>query len=187
LNEPLAPHEIKTILSAAELLRHDPDICFLFIGGGTQLERLKEEVVKRSLPNFIFKEYQPRDLMSQSLAVPDVHLAILRPVLEGLIVPSKIYGIFAAGRATLFIGDTDGEVARMLKEADAGVTVETGDGEAMAGQINWMRTNPEELARMGSNARAIFDERFAAHLAFEQWEGVFLKIGLRAEKIGLKR
>ena len=174
-------HEIETVLSTAELLRHDPDICFLFIGGGTQLECLKEEAAKRSLQNFVFQEYQPRELISQSLAVPDVHLVILRPELEGLIVPSKIYGIFAAGRATLFIGDKDGEIAHMLREADAGVTVETGDGEALAQQINQMKADPEELARMGRNARTIFDERYAAHLAFEQWEGVFTDV-IQGEK-----
>jgi glycosyltransferase involved in cell wall biosynthesis len=165
-------HEIETVLSAAELLRHDQGVCFLFVGGGSQLKLLKDEVAKRSLQNFVFQVYQPREMMSQSLAAADVHLTILRPELEGLIVPSKIYGIFAAGRATLFIGDADGEVARMLREADAGVTVATGDGEAMVRQIHKMRTNPAELARMGINARNTFDERFAAQKAFAQWEAV---------------
>ena len=69
----------------------------------------------------------------------------------------------------------------MLREADAGVTVETGDGEALAQQINQMKADPEELARMGRNARTIFDERYAAHLAFEQWEGVFTDV-IQGEK-----
>ena len=166
-------HEFETVLSAAELLRHDQNVCFLFIGGGSQLQRLKEEVTQRSLQNFTFQEYQSRELMSQSLAVPDVHLTILRPELEGLIVPSKIYGILAAGRATLFIGDADGELACILREGEAGVSVEVGDGEAMAQLINHLKANPAELARMGKNARAIFDERYAAHLAFNQWKAVF--------------
>ncbi len=163
-------HEIETLLGAAEALRHDPDIYFLFVGGGSLLEQLKVEVEKRSLQNFVFQPYQPRELMSQNLAASDVHLTILRPELEGLIVPSKIYGILAAGRATLFIGDRDGEVARILQEGDAGVTVQ--DGDALVQQINHMKTNPAELARMGWNARAIFDERYAAHIAFKKWEAV---------------
>jgi colanic acid biosynthesis glycosyl transferase WcaI len=165
-------HEIETLLSTAELLRHEQDIRFLFIGGGSQSERLRTEVTDRSLRNFVFQEYQPRELMSQSLAVADLHLTILRPELEGLIVPSKIYGIFAAGRATLFIGDADGEVARILRKGEAGVSVDVGDSEAMAQQIIDMKANPAELARMGENAREIFDEHYSGHIAFKQWEAV---------------
>ncbi len=169
-------HEIETVLSAADSLRNEADIRFLFIGGGTQMECLREETAKRGLQNIVFQDYLPRELVSQGLAAADVHLTILKPELEGLIVPSKIYGILAAGRSTLFIGDRDGEVARILREGDAGITVESGDGEGLAQQIKHMKANPAELTRMGTNARVIFDERYAAHIAFGKWEAIFMEI-----------
>ena len=52
-----------------------------------------------------FEPYQPRERLAESLSVADVHLVSLRPELEGLIVPSKFYGIAAAGRPAIFIGD----------------------------------------------------------------------------------
>ncbi|MFX6876802.1 hypothetical protein ABTH39_19765, partial [Acinetobacter baumannii] len=83
-------------------------------------------VESEGLPQFHFQSYQPRELLADSLAAADVHLISLLPALEGLIVPSKLYGILAAGRPTIFIGDTEGEVAKVLREHDCGVTVGIG-------------------------------------------------------------
>jgi hypothetical protein len=61
------------------------------------------------------------------LGVGDVHLVSLDPALGGLIVPSKFYGIAAAGRPTIFIGDEHGEIARLLEATGCGFTVPSGD------------------------------------------------------------
>ena len=49
------------------------------------------------------------------MAAADVHLVSLLPQIEGLIVPSKFYGILAAGRPAIFIGDAEGEIAREIR------------------------------------------------------------------------
>jgi hypothetical protein len=97
-------HEFTTILEAATQLIEDPQIVFLFIGSGPQKLWLEAEVNKRHLTNVLFKPYQPRECLGDSLTVPDVHLISLRPSLEGLMVPSKFYGIAAAGRPVLYLG-----------------------------------------------------------------------------------
>jgi hypothetical protein len=92
-------HDYATVLAAAERLRDHPNIIFLFIGGGYQLKQLADQVRNRGLSNFRFFDYQDRALLKFSLGVPDVHWLSLRATVEGLIVPSKFYGI-AAGRPT---------------------------------------------------------------------------------------
>ena len=83
-------HEFATILGAAERLRNEPRIVFLFIGGGNQLDELARRVHERKLDQqFRFLPYQDRAALSYSLSVPDVHWLSLKPELEGLIVPSK--------------------------------------------------------------------------------------------------
>lgn len=94
-------HEFETLLAAAEVLRNEGQILFLMIGGGVHMELLKSRVKALGLPNFIFLPYQLGSQLSDSLAAADVHLVTLLPSVEGLIVPSKIYGILAAGRPTL--------------------------------------------------------------------------------------
>ena len=81
------------------------------------------------------RPYQPKERLGETLSVGDVHLVSLDPALEGLIVPSKFYGIAAAGRPTIFIGSKNGEIARLLEEVGCGFTVTPGDGEALAGRI----------------------------------------------------
>ena len=65
------------------------------------------------------------------VSVPDVHLVSLYPGLEGLIVPSKIYGIMAADRPTIFVGDPEGEIATLLRRHDMGLVVQQGDAAGL--------------------------------------------------------
>ncbi|HEY0802058.1 MAG TPA: glycosyltransferase family 4 protein, partial [Steroidobacteraceae bacterium] len=108
-------HEFQTLLRAAEILKGDGEIVFLMIGGGAGMVKLLEATIERGLSNFLFLPYQPRETLADSLAASDVHWVSLLPELEGLIVPSKFYGILAAARPTVFIGDTDGELARAIR------------------------------------------------------------------------
>lgn len=131
-------HEFATFLTAMEWLEREAGpqrVQWLFIGGGTGLQGLRQEVEQRGLRSVQFRPYQPRERLAQSLSAADVHLVSLRPEIEGFVVPSKYYGIAAAGRPAIFVGDGDGEIARILKRAGAGLTVAEGDGEGLAAAI----------------------------------------------------
>lgn len=162
-------HEFITLLDAAECLQQETKILFLFIGGGPQLTKVQEEVCRRGLQNCMFQPYQPREKLQESLGVPDLHLVVLRPELEGLIVPSKFYGIAAAGRPTLYVGDSQGEIAQIITHADAGVTVAVGNEEGLAEQIVMLHQDTERCARLGRNARLLFDESFSRQRALDAW------------------
>ena len=146
-------HEFKTILDAAELLKDDGRISFLFIGDGKHRDYLEREAIARGLTSICFQPYQPRDVLPYSLSVTDLHLVSLRPEMEGLVVPSKFYGIAAAGRPTLFIGHPEGEIASLLDAYQCGVTVEQGDAESLAASIRHLKDRPDALESMGARAR----------------------------------
>ena len=147
-----------------------PAIRWLFVGGGAQFAKLKSTVERRGNGNVVFRPYQPRERLSQSLSLPDVHLVTLRRELEGLIVPSKFYGIAAAGRPTIFIGDEDGEVARILRETGTGIVVAEGDGHALAQAIRELAGDPLRCEAMGRRARALFEANYDLSHAVEKWE-----------------
>lgn len=165
-------HEFETILSAAGLLRVENHIAFLFIGAGAQLEWMKQEVEKRNLKNVFFKPYQPRDRLAVSLSVPDIHLISLQPALEGLIVPSKFYGIAAAGRPTFFIGSTNGELSRILQESDCGFSMEIGQADKATHILKQLAKDPDTCTRLGQHARALFDRRFSTQHAMREWDSL---------------
>ena len=165
-------HEFETIIDAAELLKDKEGLRFLFIGGGAQADHIARESERRGLCNVIFKPYQPRDKLSFGLGVADVHLISLQPDLEGLIVPSKFYGIAAAGRPTIYIGARDGEIPAILKRAACGITVEPGQGGELARRIEELSGDQSTLARLGQNARSLFDREFSKSHALAKWRAV---------------
>ena len=163
-------HEIRSILDAAEALRDEPDIRFLFIGGGAQSAGV--EVAARGNPAIQFRPYQPRAHLAQSLGAADVHIVTLRPELEDAIVPSKFYGVVAAARPVIFIGAADGEIGRLVVEAECGVVIAPGAPAELAGAIRALRDDPELRVRLGRNARLLFETRFDQPIAIAKWRAV---------------
>ena len=150
-------HEFDTVLDAASRLRQRRDLRFVFAGHGAQLGRVKSEVRRRGLGNITFAPPQPLAALPEFLASGDVHLVTLRERAEGLVVPSKLYGILAAGRPTLFVGPGNNEVAHTLSAARAGWTIAPGRPGELAGHIERLATDPALLARMGRSARQYYD------------------------------
>jgi len=170
-------HEFETVLGACELLYDDPGIAFLFIGDGSQRRWLERAVRRRGLANVVFEPYQPRSALAESLSAADVHLVSLQPVLEGLIVPSKFYGIAAAGRPMIFLGERDGEIAGLVAASGCGITVAVGEADSLVAAIRALRDDPLRVARMGNAARALLENRFDARHAMRHWEALLKRCG----------
>lgn len=168
-------HDFSTLLEAAVLLNDHENIQFLLIGGGQQRAHVEEVVRNRDLKNVIFKPLQSPENIAESLSAADAHIVSLIPQLEHCIVPSKFYGVLAAGRPTLFVGDSNGEVARVVASADCGATVKIGEGRRLADFIIQMRDAPDRRAQMGRNARFVLDTLFSRGNAVSAWSDVMYK------------
>ena len=123
----------------------------------------------------MFRPYQPRERLSESLSAPDVHLISLKPNLEGLIVPSKYYGIAAAGRPAIFVGNPDGELARIIKESETGFVIRDGDGAGLAEAILKLAHNPKLASEQGTRARQLFEAKYDFAHAVKAWETLISK------------
>lgn len=165
-------HDFGTLFEAARLLNDDPRIMFLLIGNGARRDEIAAQSAKCGLKNILFKPFQPRELLPQSLTAPDVHLVSLLPELEGLMVPSKFYGIAAAGRATIYIGDPDGEIGSILRDESCGLAVRSGDSHALARVLERLSRDMECVFHMGRNARSVFERTFDKKLALPAWKTV---------------
>jgi colanic acid biosynthesis glycosyl transferase WcaI len=165
-------HEYDAVLGAAEALRDDASVTFMFIGGGIKMEKLKAQAAEGGLQNVQFLPYQPRESLEDSLAAADAHLASLLPSLEGFIVPSKFYGILAAGRPVLFIGDQDGELARIIRATGCGLVVGSGQSERLVSAIRRLQHNQTERDEMGRAARRLLSERYSADRGISHWVGL---------------
>ena len=164
-------HEFQTLLGAAERLREDKHIVFVFIGGGKQFDELRRQVQMRNLDQaFRFFPYQERSALKYSLSVPDVHWVSLPPNVEGLIFPSKLYGILAAGRPVIAVTDTDGELANLIRDNKCGYVVASGNSDSLYRSILFLANDVNTRKRMAAQARATLDAKFARRLALTRWQ-----------------
>jgi colanic acid biosynthesis glycosyl transferase WcaI len=157
--------DLDTLIDAAELLRNEPEVLVAVIGEGGSKDALQERA--RDLPNVVFLPYQPKAELSASLGAADLHAVGLHRGLAGVIVPSKIYGIMAAGRPFVAAVEGDSEADLIVREFGCGLRVDPGDPTALADGIRRARTM--DLAAMGRRARLAAEQRFDRRLATERY------------------
>jgi glycosyltransferase involved in cell wall biosynthesis len=165
-------HDASTMLDAAALLseREIAAIRLLFIGGGAKHALLEAAESGDRLASVIQRRpYRPRAELRESLSLPDIHWLSLEPNLEGLLVPSKFYGAAAVGRPIIFIGDTRGEVARMIAEAGCGASFNKGDAQGVAEFVSALARDHETRQRLGQNARDYSVSVLSRTHRLQQW------------------
>ena len=163
-------HEFATVLDAAERLKNHPEIRFLMVGEGQQRSFVENEVERRGLTNVTMKPFQPVERLSESLGVADVHLVSLKPALEHCIVPSKFYGVLAAARPTLFIGDTEGEIGSVVRDFQCGIAVHPGDVDTLVHSIMHLYQSKLTCKMMGHNARYLMETAYSREYGVAVWQ-----------------
>ncbi|MBI5154676.1 glycosyltransferase family 4 protein, partial [Candidatus Poribacteria bacterium] len=126
-----ACHAFEAVTHGIEQLAEDSRFRFLFVGSGKKEPELRERLGRLG-DRVQFLPYQEREALDQTLSAADAHLVTLDSRFDGLLVPSKIYGIMAAGRPVLFVGTAENEVARTIEAAECGCRVGTDAPAAFA-------------------------------------------------------
>ena len=165
-------HFFDDILAVAEELEEYDDIRFVFIGGGMQYREVKSYVASKKLTNVIFTPYQEKSMLSLSLSAGDVHFVSLRPGFEGLVVPSKAYGVMAAGRPMIYQGDGKGEIAKMVRREEIGFVVGPGDRAGLRDAILALYKDKEMGTRMGEMSRRALEAKYSSSVGLAQYSRV---------------
>jgi colanic acid biosynthesis glycosyl transferase WcaI len=87
------------------------------------------------------------------MAAGDLHVITVRRGLEGVVVPSKLYSILAAGRPVLVVAPPECDAARIVVQSGCGLAADPDDPAAVAAAVRELRGNPARLAEMGIRAR----------------------------------
>jgi len=109
-------HPLNTLLEAAERLRLNQDIAFCFVGGGSELARVKEFATSHELTNILCLPYQPRAELAALLSAADLHVVIMGDPFVGIIHPCKIYNVMRVGAPFLYIGPLQSHVMDIVVE-----------------------------------------------------------------------
>jgi len=162
-------HDMGTMLDAALRLRDRNDIRFVFAGGGARKKTVDAFLAEHALPNAQSRTSQPRERLADLLTAADVHLATQIPGMAGLFVPSKVFGMLAAGRPALFIGDDDAETALVLNEERCGWVIRAGDADALVSLIERLAADRSMARDYGERARRALVERYSREDGCERW------------------
>jgi colanic acid biosynthesis glycosyl transferase WcaI len=149
-------HSFEAIVDAADALQHsNPEILFLFVGTGPRLRWVEQQTESRRLPNIQFLPSQPLAELSAALRGADIHLVSMLENLSGLVVPSKAYGIFAAGRPCFFIGPRESEIAQLILENQCGEVFGSSEASRLIEALRGWSANPTSRASAGDRARLL--------------------------------
>lgn len=166
---------LERVLQAARELASLP-VQFLFVGEGAAKAGLVAQAQAWGLENVTFLPYQPKEKLAFSLGAADVHLITLLPGLAGYIVPSKLYGILAAGVPFLAAVDPASEVARVARESGCGVLIEPDSAKALVEGIRWCLDHPEELRAMGRRGRELAESTYNRAASVQAFERVLRQV-----------
>jgi putative colanic acid biosynthesis glycosyltransferase WcaI len=139
-----------TLLKAAEMLRNE-NAGLVFVGDGAN--RASLEMSAADSPNVRFLPFRPFEQVPHVMMAGDIHIVTIKRGLEGVVVPSKLYSILAAGRPVLAVAPDSSDAARIVTESGCGLAADPDDPAAVAKAICELRSDPARLCEMGRRAR----------------------------------
>jgi colanic acid biosynthesis glycosyl transferase WcaI len=165
--------DLDTLVRAATFLRDVERLRIMVIGFGArhgELTRLAQRLEVTRMVQFL--DYQPREQLPLSLATGDLHFVGLARGLSGFVVPSRLYGILAAGRPVLVSSDADSEIVRIVEEVGCGIVVPPGRPELVAGVIRDVAEGRLSLVGMGDLGRTWVEREADREVAFDRYRRV---------------
>jgi colanic acid biosynthesis glycosyl transferase WcaI len=145
----------ETLVAAAGKLA-DEGIRLVFVGDGTQ--RAQMEAASAGCENVRFLPFFPASKIASVLAAPDAHIVTIKRGLEGVIVPSKMYGILAAGKPIVAVAPRETDVAAIGEKRGFAVWGDPDDPEQVACAVRKIVRDGNQLRHMGAAARAAANE-----------------------------
>jgi glycosyltransferase involved in cell wall biosynthesis len=168
---------LDAVLDAAELLRNDPRVRFLFVGDGPAKSSLREDAARRNLTNIEFRDPVAKSNIPALFASADAGLMVLRdsPLFAYGVSPNKLFDYF--GAALPVVCNVPGDVAGMVAEAGAGEQAADSSGAALADAIRRLvARSPEERARMGLAGRAWVAREHSRPVLAERLDGMLREL-----------
>jgi glycosyltransferase involved in cell wall biosynthesis len=164
---------LDTVLDAAYETRQHTDLWWVLLGSGSRSAWLATEVQRRDLKQVLLPGRFAPEAMPPILAQASVLLvSLVRSPIMSLTIPSKVQAYLAAGRP--IIAALDGEGARVVVEAGAGVACAAEDAVALANAVLQLRSlSQDEMDRMGESGRTFYRGQFDPDILAQRMVAIF--------------
>lgn len=161
-------HDLDTLTSAMLNLRDDHRFRFIFVGSGGRRKELADFCEANQIHSVELRPYVDRDKLNEGLAVGDIGLVTQHDICCGSVVPSKVYGILAAGRPILFIGPRAATPALTVERHRCGWQIRCGDSQGLTQLLLRLARDREEVYAAGKRARTALLEHYDLPLGIER-------------------
>ncbi len=165
--------DLDSLVRAATFLRDRDDIRIVLAGFGARHAEMVALACRLEVGDAVhFFPYQKRSRLPLSLSSADVHVVGLAKGLSGYVVPSRLYGILAAGRPVIAAAEDESETARLVREVGCGVVLPPGRPDLLARTIREAADGAFALDEMGRLGRAYVEREADRLVAMERYRAV---------------
>jgi putative colanic acid biosynthesis glycosyltransferase WcaI len=173
--------DLDTLIRATTLLRDLDDLVVPIIGVGARLAELKELARVVEADKVVFLPWQAYERRAEPISAADVHVVGLARGLAGYIVPSRMWGVLAAGRPVIAAAEDESETADVVRWTGCGVVVPPGNPVRLAQAIRDCHDGKHDLAEMGRRARAFAEAETDRSISVERYRRTLeeIRVGRR--------
>lgn len=170
-------YDLENIIRVTEHFKRYEDLAFVFIGEGAVKQKMQSFVEEKEISNVHFLPYQPKEFIKYSLNAADVHLVVNQKGIKGVSVPSKIYGVMAAGKPILGVLEQGSEAQMLIAKGKCGVVVEPQDYRGIIEQIEYLyKMEKEKLLHVGFNGRDYLDKNLKREISINKYRKTLNRI-----------
>ena len=169
--------DLDSLVRAATFLRDLDDLRIVVAGFGARHSEVVELAERLDVMDRVrFLPYQKRKRLSLSLSSADLHVVGLAKGLAGYVVPSRLYGVLAAGRPVIAAAEEDSETARLVSEVGCGIVIEPGRPELLARTIRAAREGAYDLDAMGRRGREYVEHEADRSVAMKRYRALVAEL-----------
>lgn len=169
-------YDLENIIKVIGEFKDREDIVFAFVGEGTVKKKIEKYSIENDLLNVRFIPYQDKKELVYSLNSADIHWVVNAKGIKGISVPSKLYGVMAAGKPVLGVLEKGSEGRIILEESKCGVCAEPGSYKEIEENINYVIEHKEEIKEMGRNGRVYLEKYLVKEVSINKYKESILSI-----------
>ncbi len=162
-------YDLPGLIKLLKPYRDRENLAFAFVGEGAVEKELKEYAQAEGLGNVVFIPYQAKEDIVYSLNAADVHWVVNAKGIKGVSVPSKLYGVMAAGKPVLGVLEEGSEARLIIEETGCGLVAAPGDYAAVAEILEKFIKKEVDLAGMGAAGRAYLEKNLTKDVSMEKY------------------
>lgn len=169
-------YDLENIIKVIAKFKEREDVVFAFVGDGIVKKEIERYATENKLSNVTFIPYQDKADLIYSLNAADIHWVVNAKGIKGVSVPSKLYGVMAAGKPVLGVLDKDSEARLIVDECNCGLCTEPGNYDEIYKKIDFILNNKEEIKRLGINGRNYLESSLTKDVSINKYKNTILSL-----------